>query len=110
MDPKWPKHKKPFISASKRARTVLNTFLECMYCVDVTDVAYMTDVRVRHFRHIPKIPVYFRHFRHIPKIPVYFRTGVSNLIFGKIFGKFREIFGRSKPLFCFGPLLDFENF
>ena len=53
------------------------------------------------------------------KIPVFFRTGVlnfdyfrtvvTNSSFGKIFGKFREIFGRSKPLFYFGPVSDFET-
>ena len=28
---KWSKYKKLFFSASERARTVLNAFLECMY-------------------------------------------------------------------------------
>ena len=28
---KWSKHKKLFISAPERARTVLNAFFECMY-------------------------------------------------------------------------------
>ena len=37
-----PKHKKPFISASKHARTVLNAFLECMYFDKMTGIyAYM---------------------------------------------------------------------
>ena len=49
-------------------------------------------------------------FSIIPKILVFFRTGVSNLIFGKIFGNFREIFGHSKPLFYFGPVSDLNNF
>ena len=59
---------------------------------------------------VSKFPVYFRHFRYMSKIPVYFRTGVLNLSFGKIFGKFREIFGRSKPLFYFGWFSTVENF
>ena len=32
---KWSKHKKPFISASKRPRMVLNAFLECIYMAEL---------------------------------------------------------------------------
>ena len=45
----------------------------------------------------------------IPKITVDFRTGVLNIIFGNIFGNFRETFGRPKPLFYFGSLLDIKS-
>ena len=72
------------------------------------DVAYMDinrkwPVNSENNENIPEFSI-------IPKIPVCFRTGVSNLIFGKIFGNFREIFGHSKPLFYFGPVSDFDNF
>ena len=45
----------------------------------------------------------FDHFRQ-------FQQGFWTSIFGKIFGKFREIFGRLKPLFYFGPVSTVENF
>ena len=45
----------------------------------------------------------------ITKITVDFWTGDSNFIFGSIFGNFRETFGRPKPLFYFGSLLDIES-
>ena len=39
---KWSKHKKPFISASEHARTVLSVFLNCMYlasfCLDLYQI------------------------------------------------------------------------
>ena len=57
-------------------------------------------------RQFSKIPVYFLHKL---KILVYFLTGVLNFIFGKIFGKFRKTFRRSKPLFSFGPVLTIES-
>ena len=58
----------------------------------------------RNVRKCPKIPVYF--WTRVLKFD-YFWTGVSKFdyfrrvfsvsIFGNIFGKFREIFGHSKP-------------
>ena len=73
------------------------------YCI-YTRRLCITEFRPE-FSEFSKIPVYFR--TGILNFD-YFRTGVSNSSFGKIFGKFREIFGRSKPLFYFGPVSDFE--
>ena len=81
------KQKKLFFSAPERARTVLNVFLECIYFDKMDGRRLYGRTVVPDFRNIQKSP----------KIPVYFRTGVSNSSFGKIFGKFREIFGHSKP-------------
>ena len=38
-----------------------------------------------------------------------FLTGVLNFIFGNIFSKFRETFGRTKPLFIFEKILTVER-
>ena len=106
--------KKLFFSASERPRTVLNGFLECLYLAYIHRIdrivfldhlaLYTRDHCGRgnsennefrpEFSEFSKIPVYFR--TGVLNFD-YFRTGVSNSSFGKIFGKFREIFGHSKP-------------
>ena len=61
------------------------------------------------FSKFPKIPVFF--WRVVLNFD-YFRTGVSDLSFGNIFGKFRKIFGGPKPLVfleLFWPSKDQES-
>ena len=72
--------------------------------------AYFWIIWLIKARVFSKIPVCVRHFRYIPKIPVYFWTVVSNLIFGKIFGKFRESFRHSKTGVLYRTIFDCRNF
>ena len=63
---KWSKHKKLIILASKRARTVLNAFLECMY---MAKLIWMDKISVYYTVSFGnnKNSGYFRHFRHMSK-------------------------------------------
>ena len=109
------KHKKLFFLAPVRARTVLNALLECMqlYVYDKGD------------HQISKIPVYFRQnnpgiitlVSNVENSGIFLSkqvrytypgfqcqkyTGIFGIFgifrsFGKIFGKFRKLFGHSKP-------------
>ena len=86
------KTKKLFFSASKRPRTVLNAFLECMYLANVRHLAQKCRILHRYFRTLPK----FSKFSAIPKLLKY-----QNRIFSRKLPK-------PKPLFIFDRFLTVE--
>ena len=80
----------------------------------IRDVRHISDFcHMNDFCHICAFDRNFRKSSKLPKILkisrkteflVEFWTGVSDLSFGKIFGKFRETFGGPKALFIFGTV------
>ena len=78
------KHKKPFISAPERARTVLNAFLGCMYLAE-TDRCFSLDGDYS----FSKIPVFFEIFDIFQKFRYIFDRGFQLQLFsGGIFGRY----------------------
>ena len=61
---------------------------------------------VRFSKFLDKHFMYFVHFEYYTGIFRIFWTGVSNFTFGKIFGKFCQIFGHSKTGVLYRTCLD----